>query len=74
MSDTVTLRDHTHPCEHLDRTSGLQRGAWWGGPSTPLWFCHDVTCPGGREVTLRREKAYIAGIARTVWVEVPDEQ
>jgi len=66
MTDTptITLRDHSQPCEH--------EGSW----ATDLidyWTC--AKCPGGRERTFREELAVIEAGANVVnvLVEVSDE-
>lgn len=73
MSDTITLRDHSKPCGH---SGALRRKGW-------PWQCVEPGCPGGREVTLRREtdrntRTYIVtephanarwtGVFRSRWV------
>lgn len=47
MEETISVRDHSRPCEHgslwphwLDSA----KARWWREPE----------CPGGREMTLRR--------------------
>jgi len=63
---TITLRDHSQPCEH-EGTSDCY--AWAG-----VWFCsaqgQGWACPGGRERTFREELALIETEANVVHVLV----
>jgi hypothetical protein len=59
MSDTISVRDHSQPCEHgslwphwIERA----KAKWWQEPE----------CLGGREMTLLR-------LSDGVWVEVAED-
>ncbi len=57
MSDTISLRDHTEPCEHGSLWShflNVAKSKWW----------HEPDCVGGRELIFQLQ-------ADGVWKEVP---
>jgi hypothetical protein len=51
MSDTLTVRDHSEPCEH-DRAFQAVNG---------LFGCGASGCPGGKEIVLRRVEGKLIG-------------
>ncbi|MDP2623094.1 MAG: hypothetical protein Q8Q29_04790 [Actinomycetota bacterium] len=59
MSDTISVRDHSRPCEH--------GSLWphWIHPVKARWW-QEPDCLGGREMTLRR-------LREGVWMEVGEE-
>jgi len=62
MSDTITVRDHSQPCEH-----GSLWHHWFTATKRKWW--QEPDCLGGKEMTLR-------GVGDGVWMEVdedPDE-
>ena len=51
MTDTITLRDHSQPCEHVEWAYQYADNETWGCD----WFADDSpVCPGGKEITLRQ--------------------
>lgn len=48
MNDTITVRDHSRPCEHGSLWSHWdgRKGKWWQGPD----------CLGGTEIILQRRE------------------
>lgn len=58
MSEQITLRDHSEPCEHPEGWSPLAwlpTGAYLvEEQGLDFWMCGRLDCPGGREVTLQR--------------------
>ena len=59
MSDTISVRDHSQPCEH--------GSLWhhWFVPSEAKWW-QEPDCLGGREMILRR-------LDDETWVEVEQD-
>jgi hypothetical protein len=59
MSDTISVRDHSRPCEH--------GSLWphWIHPVKARWW-QEPDCLGGREMTLQR-------LREGVWMEVGEE-
>ena len=56
MSDTISVRDHSHPCQHgslWPHWITVKDAKWWQQPE----------CLGGREMILRR-------LREGVWAEV----
>ncbi len=66
MTDnTLTVRDHSQPCDH----KGLAYKPHWDG----YWLCS--ACPGGREIVLRKERFWPeTSVAEPcdVWLEVTE--
>lgn len=78
--DTVTLRDHSQPCEHDLWTEENLVGAFQYRPGISPWECTLDDCPGGKPVTLRFVEECCTRCGNecddhsvAVWVEVPDE-
>ena len=58
MGDTISVRDHSRPCEHgslWPHWINAAHARWWKEPE----------CLGGREMTLRR-------LDDAVWIEVDE--
>ena len=59
MTDILTVRDHSQPCEHDDRPqmlSGDEITDFAGGAyrTSIGWSCTHPYCHGGQEIKLRR--------------------
>lgn len=67
MGDTMTVRDHSQPCEHDESAEGRYYS------ELGFWCCW--SCPGGKEITLRYETVTIDGMnVKDVWmVEVGND-
>jgi len=52
MTDTPTLtvRDHSEPCEHPLDPEAMYDGAYFDNEGG-FWRCGNIGCPGGRERT-----------------------
>jgi len=75
MNDTITLRDHSKPCEHEDNRFGDGAELLF---DIDEYVCKRSDCPGGKEIILRLEEVDLAPDAhypkwRHVWVEVDNE-
>ena len=84
MNDTITLRDHSKPCEHEEAI--VVRNLYpplVGEPEInfdSMWRCENRWCPGGRERAFRQadalelyEDGSLDEIPMVVWVEADDE-
>lgn len=74
MSDLV-VRDHSQPCEHVARMQDHYRSAFGVDyPAKALLDCPwAASCPGGREIVLRRATRFDGSITmedQPMWVEV----
>ena len=66
MADTISLRDHTQPCEH-DTTVMLS-----GQPN--YYWCLKGDCPGGQERTYRQIRLVRMGGIDPAWYQAkPDD-
>ena len=81
MTDILSVRDHSKPCEHTvaffkERDEELPTE--WLHLQAGYGWCED--CPGGREIKLRRPKPKAGGFwgrilkeaVADVWVEVAE--
>ncbi len=60
MIETISVRDHSQPCEH-----GLLWPHWIDGKKARWWRAPE--CPGGREMVLRH-------VEKDLWTSLrPDE-
>ena len=81
MTDILTVRDHSQPCEHQEMGED-----GWGNPVGAIqydtdgkwpafWECSWDECPGGREIKLLRwlnlKGGYDIKTSR-LWVEVTE--
>jgi hypothetical protein len=69
MDNTMTVRDHSKPCDHKEAINTTEKCV------DGEWRCWRFGCPGGKEIVLRRWNTD-GDLARTdrLWVVEADNE